>query len=161
VARQTFEIQSDLTLVPGLCERMRALLTEHQVDDSDAIQVEICLVEAVNNAIEHGYRCDPANFVEVRAEVEGAGLRLEVRDRGQGFDPLRLEQALSRQPEFDEIAMLSERGRGLAIIKEVMDEVSYLRTDGVNVLRMSKQVHLSHAGQHSTPTGRSERGSNQ
>jgi serine/threonine-protein kinase RsbW len=155
VAGQIFEIRSDLTLVPELCDRVRALLGDHQVEDIDAIQVEICLVEAVNNAIEHGYRCDPSNVVEVHAELEGAGLRLEVRDRGPGFDPLRLEQALSRRPEFSEISRLSERGRGLAIIKEVMDEVSYLRTEGVNVLRMSKQLQLSHASDEPTRTGRS------
>jgi anti-sigma regulatory factor (Ser/Thr protein kinase) len=46
---------------------------------------------------------------------------------------------------MDERMSLAEGGRGLQIIHDLMDEVSYVSTDSVNRLRMIKQLQTSRA----------------
>jgi serine/threonine-protein kinase RsbW len=139
VPSQTFAIASDVAQVPELCQGIRALLSSQRVDDADAIPIEICVAEAVNNVIEHGYRGDPNQTVEVVASVEPRRVVLEVRDHGPVFDPTS-RRLSSLEPDLTDINALPERGRGLAIIREVMNEVSYLRRDDMNTLRMARDL---------------------
>lgn len=133
-------IASDLMQVAGLAKRVREFMAAQHVSASDANEIEICVVEAVNNAIEHGYNFELGHQVEVELVVAGDSLVIEMRDWGEPFDPVVLAKA--KRPSFDamDIDTLPERGMGLGIIKEVMTKVEHQRRDGANVLIMSKKL---------------------
>jgi serine/threonine-protein kinase RsbW len=57
---------------------------------------------------------------------------VRVFDHGQGFDLANLGA-----PEVDEFC---ERGRGLFLIRALMDTVEYRRTECGNVLEMKKRL---------------------
>jgi anti-sigma regulatory factor (Ser/Thr protein kinase) len=72
--------------------------------------------EAAANAVEHAYGPADAKF-RVRARSEAGAVTVEVRDRGAWRD--------QRDPR---------RGRGLAVMRELMDDVSVNSDDeGTNV----------------------------
>ena len=134
-----------LTLVTDSCldhvflvaAAMRGIARDCGLDELNAAQVELAVVEAVNNAIEHAYAGHPGHRVEVHVAVAGGRLTVEVADTGAGmqWDVVRAS-ALARA----EADPLAEGGRGLLIITEVMDEVGYRRDGARNVLRLTKRI---------------------
>jgi serine/threonine-protein kinase RsbW len=81
--------------------------------------VRVVLCEALANAIVYGNQMDPAKRVEVQVEVDDERVRLNVADEGDGFDPAAV--ANPTDPERIDL----EDGRGLFLIRQLVDEVSF------------------------------------
>jgi serine/threonine-protein kinase RsbW len=97
-----------------------------------AHQVNLVLTEAAANAMEYGPAGDPSPSVRVCVSFSHNDLCIRVYDRGPGFD---LDHIPPPDPEH-----LQERGRGLFIIRSLMDYVTYAKTEGGNVLEMRKRL---------------------
>jgi serine/threonine-protein kinase RsbW len=129
----TLRIDSQLDRVFLIGLSVRAICQTLPVD-ADA--VELCVVEAVNNAVEHAYDDQPGHAVEVDLDVDPATLRIAVRDRGRAMD---WTAACARADAYA-IDTLAEGGRGLFIMRSLMDHLSYRSADGWNVLTMVKEL---------------------
>ena len=81
------------------------------------------LVEACTNAIEHGNKYATDKKVRIIVEMNGHKIVSRVHDEGEGFD---FERFVSEAPTPDP---LSERGRGIMIMKAFTDELSYTLDD--------------------------------
>jgi len=88
-------------------------------------------VEAFNNCVIHAYADMAPGPVEVELEVGEDALSVRVVDHGQAFSPDEVPKP--------NLAALPEGGLGLFIIRNFMDQVSYAREDGANVLTMIKR----------------------
>jgi serine/threonine-protein kinase RsbW len=84
------------------------------------------------NAIRHANAGDPDKTVHVYITIASEQIKIQVYDQGQGFDINSIPP-----PNFDN---LEDRGRGIFLIKSLMDSVSYCRVDGGNVLEMVKNL---------------------
>jgi serine/threonine-protein kinase RsbW len=104
--------------------------------EQSAFEVELCVVEAINNAIEHAYRERPGNEVQVRLEITPQALSVKVADTGSAL-PAR---TLPARAAPDHGAILSDGGRGLFIIQSMMDQVGYESVGGRNVLSMTRKL---------------------
>lgn len=82
-------------------------------------KVRVVLCEALANAIIYGNRLDPEKRVDVRVEVDGDDIMIHVCDEGTGFDP-----AVVPDPTVLE-RVDSEDGRGLFLIRKLVDEVRH------------------------------------
>jgi sigma-B regulation protein RsbU (phosphoserine phosphatase) len=89
---------------------------------SDPVTLRLCLEELLHNAMEHGNRCDVSKKVYITVKAEPQRATIRVRDEGEGFDFERLMES-----SHEESDVLSERGRGLLIVKHYADEISYNR----------------------------------
>ncbi|MBK7541123.1 MAG: ATP-binding protein [Candidatus Competibacteraceae bacterium] len=116
--------------VNGLC-RLTALPA------ADIAQIELAVVEAVNNAVEHAYHGEPGHAVMVEFRLAPDCFTLLVRDRGDPMEPGKLVAPAAKFNEVDPEAW-PLRGRGLAIIKSCMDSVEYHVCDGENTLTMNR-----------------------
>ena len=96
-----------------------------------ALNVPVALTEALSNAILRGNGDDAAKHVWVRAEVSEVRLVLEVEDEGDGFDL----EACTKDPTTPE-NLLREDGRGLFLMRSLMDRVERFRGVG-NVVRLT------------------------
>ena len=106
---------------------------------AEIAKLNLAMVEAVNNAVEHAYHREPGHWVRVELELAPDRFSLRVRDRGQPMPPDRLEAVTAFvDPDPEDPETWSLRGRGLAIIKSCMDRVEYEVRDGVNTLSMSR-----------------------
>ena len=83
------------------------------------------------NAIQYGSSTDAKQSVRVCLSIDDKTLCVKVFDHGQGFD-------LKAVPTLD-FADLDERGRGIFLIRSLMDLVEYRKTDNGNVLEMRKK----------------------
>lgn len=132
----TLRIDSQLDQVFLIGLSVRAIGAAAGLDHEEAGAVELCVVEAVNNAIEHAYREQPGSVVEVEMALAATALRIEVRDRGRRMD----WAAACALPDAHAAEHLAEGGRGVLIMRSLMDGLSYHTADGWNVLRMVKQL---------------------
>jgi serine/threonine-protein kinase RsbW len=83
-------------------------------------EVEVALLEALANAVQHGCKNDPAKKVEVCVACdESRRLLLIIRDPGPGFEPSAIASPVVGQNLF------SAHGRGVFLINQLMDEVHY------------------------------------
>ena len=122
-----------LSLIGNIAEEVARAL-DHYGGDREALayHLNLVLTEAMVNAIEHSSPVDTDHTVRVCIFIEEDDLCIRVYDHGQGFDI-----DLIPAPDLDE---LSERGRGIFMIRTLMDSVSYRRTDAGNVLEMHKAL---------------------
>jgi serine/threonine-protein kinase RsbW len=134
------QIDSDFDKVALLARAVRALCAE-LLDADAADAVEISLVEAVNNVIEHGYEGKPGRDVGVEVSVQPDRIVIEVVDHAPPMKPDALDHTPA-EISFDEtnIDALPEGGMGLALIQMSMDEVEYSSGPGENRLRMVKRI---------------------
>ena len=107
-------IGADPMQIALLRQDLRGWLTSHGVDDESAQAVLLGCSEAVANAIEHGYRDNPFGQVEVRATVSDSAVEVRVADGG------------TWRAAHEDVA----RGRGLQLIRQVMDHVAIDRSAG-------------------------------
>ena len=107
------------------------------LDDTLAFQLELCVVEAVTNAIRHAYGGLPAHQVEVTVEVAADRISYQVSDTGKCHPHFAQPGAVF---DWQTPAQAPEHGMGLAIIWEVMDEVQYHSENGRNRLTMTKFI---------------------
>lgn len=93
--------------------------------------VPVALTEALSNAILRGNREDATKSVRVRLIVDERLLVLEIEDDGLGFD---LEACTADPTTPDNLAR--EDGRGLFLMRRLMDRVEQFRGSG-NVVRLT------------------------
>ncbi len=122
-------------LLKVFCERVGASQEESR-------QIELCAVEALNNAVIHAYQLQPGHPVELHASGSGFEIILEIRDCGVTMPSSELKRSRMdlEGTESEDMENISENGRGLAIIKSVMDSLDYSTLDGTNRLLMTKRV---------------------
>jgi serine/threonine-protein kinase RsbW len=113
-----------LDLVDNVVEAVNELM---QFDEDARTAVSISVVEAGTNAIQHGCRKNGAGRIHLRFEVAADSLTIVVHDPGAGFDLSRVPDPTS--PEN----LLRERGRGIFIMRQMMDEVDYSFDHGTTV----------------------------
>ena len=96
-------------------------------------EIEVAIFEALANAVIHGNHQDQAKQVHVacRCSMDGEVL-ISVRDEGEGFDSRVVPDPT------DAHRLFLTHGRGLHLMKALMDEVSF-EANGT-VVRMRKQM---------------------
>lgn len=141
----TFELETDLALLPSVVNYLQQVVTRMRlIDETERLRVGVALEEALLNAYYHGnleissqlrdeshtayYQlarercrqepyCGRKIFIDVRLTPEETVY--VVRDEGPGFDPTSLPDAT------DPAHLERPSGRGLLLMRTFMDEVRY------------------------------------
>jgi len=122
-----------LRLIGNIAEQLAKVADTVAADhDTIAYHLNLALTEAAANAIRHGPPSGSKNAVRICISIEDKDLCAQVHDHGQGFN---LEAVPT--PDF---ADLDEHGRGLFLIRSVMDSLEYRKTESGNVLEMRKRL---------------------
>jgi serine/threonine-protein kinase RsbW len=102
--------------------RVRRLANRCGCSKDDQADLEIALREALANAIRHGNGARARSRVFLRAYCgPDAGIFILVRDEGPGFDPDQVPDP--REEGRKEL----DHGRGLLLMREMMDRVVFRR----------------------------------
>lgn len=124
-----------LSLIGKIGEDLARELNNFKGDrEALAHHLNVVLTEAMVNAIKHANAADPEKEVQIRICISNKELSIRVYDCGQGFDLNAIPN-----PHF-ETDQLEEKGRGIFIIRSLMDSVKYRKTKGGNVLEMKKAL---------------------
>lgn len=140
--RKIFIIESDLSASARAAERIGVFCRKVGLEGNMLAVIELCAVEALNNAIEHAHASVPDTPVEVDVELEDGELTIRVRDHGHGM-PAELLRHAPRDVTWKNLHLLPERGPGLVILRRAMDEVTYGSSGDGNTLTMRKRIEPS------------------
>lgn len=106
--------------------------------EAEEVDILIAVQEALANAVVHGCRGDAGKTIHCRVEVDASAFTITVRDCGPGFDVEAATQAT------DPGANTTTHGRGIAMMRGLMDEVTY-RRGGAEVQLRKKRAEASSA----------------
>ena len=124
-----------MSLIDGLVESITELIQVTTLQ-RDLDRIELALREAVSNAIVHGNGEDPSKIVAVRVTVNSNdGVRMSVKDQGEGFDPASVVDPTQSGNK------LRSNGRGVFLIKQLMDNVGFHFEQGTEVVMRRAANH--------------------
>ncbi len=106
-----------------------AMFLREKAQNVDQFAVRILLRESVLNAVTHGSGKDPERMVILNVETMQEFVELRVQDPGVGFD----WRSHSRDHDVE---VLSDGGRGIALMEIYSDEMIY--NDSGNKLTLRK-----------------------
>lgn len=126
------EVPGQLEALTPAVEEVMAIARGMECSQGKEFEIETALREALANAIQHGCRNDPDKRVEVCVACDPArGILIVVRDPGAGFDPTSIPSPVRGRNLY------RHHGRGIYLINQLMDEVSFER--GGTEIRMLKR----------------------
>lgn len=117
--------------VEGICEEL-------ELGPELVFNLNLVLEEAVTNVVMYAYPEGETHQIWLSAEDHNGSLVFTLQDEGAEFDPTVV-------PEADITLSAEEReigGLGIFLIRQIMNEVSYQRIDGRNVLTMKKNMEV-------------------
>lgn len=122
--------------VDQLMRFIRLFMGKFGISKNAESEIEIAICEALANAVIHGNQENTNKNVDVicRCSMDGEVLII-VRDQGKGFE----QSAVEDPTEPGRLFLTS--GRGLHIMRALMDEVSF--EENGTVVRMRKRVKTS------------------
>jgi len=127
-------IPADISGLKEILDGIAILLEEQGFPMELISDVQLATDEAVTNAILHGYDGKEGN-VRVIAEADDQEVTVIVEDTALAFDPVAfVSRDVSKDGDDRPVG-----GLGLILIRNVMDEVSYRREYGKNILTMVKR----------------------
>lgn len=135
----TFVVPNDSAAIPELLGQIEAFFSRHAIASEDVVGIDVAIDEVLTNAISYAFKDGDAHEIVVALTAEEKRLTIEIRDDGVPFDPLDLPP-----PDLcDDIDLRKIGGLGMHFVRTLLDEVSYQRLNGWNVLTLRK--HLARA----------------
>ncbi len=92
---------------------------EYCSDDRQEIDILVALQEGLVNAVLHGCHNDPSKIARCSVEIDPDAITFVITDPGDGFDTAGTIDA------SDDGTNLTQHGRGIMMIRSLMDEVHY------------------------------------
>jgi anti-sigma regulatory factor (Ser/Thr protein kinase) len=117
------ELAADFAALSRLREQLRTFLEEAEIDGAVREDLLLVATELCTNAIEASSAGEP---VEVRVTLDGQALRLSVANVAATFGDHEV-------PELRH-GSLQERGRGLAIVRSLVDTMAMSSAGGRTVV---------------------------
>ena len=138
-----FTIDSNLENVPLIGMSVNKLCSSVSFSNIDSFNIELCVVEAITNSIKHACCGESEHEIMVVFTLSQEDVMLDICDTGAcSMNPEMLDKAVIEPPGDDvtDIEGIAEGGRGLGIIKEIMDSVIYRSEAGENCLTLIKKL---------------------
>lgn len=125
-------IRCDLFEVRKLAEWLKARCRDAELSPEVLIELELALVEAANNIVEHG-GLGPDDTIRFGCRITPDSVAMTLSDRGSPH-PGDLYADPHAAP------LDATRSRGVAVILACVDDVHYVRHDGWNLFTLTKRL---------------------
>lgn len=132
-------IPANPATIPVITDGITHVLEEKHWPEEDVAAVQLALQEAMANAIRHGCRNDVSKYLQCSVTVGEPDdeVLIVVRDPGAGFDPESVANPLAPANA------LKPSGRGIFLIKNLMDHVQFADSGREVQMRKKKTSSLS------------------
>jgi len=128
-------IPSSLIYLAKVDDFVEKKLKKLGLNKDQLADVAISVTEVANNAIVHGNKNDPDKKVTLQLITDKSSIVIEVEDEGEGFDLDSLPCPITEEN------LLKEVGRGIFILRSLMDKVDFVfKKEGGTVVRLTKYL---------------------
>jgi anti-sigma regulatory factor (Ser/Thr protein kinase) len=128
----SFTMASDVRYLPVVRGAVGALTAAIGWGEAECRAIVLALDEAIANIIRHAYHGRSDGLIELECRESADGLEVSMLDSGE---PPDLSKICAREVGGDQPG-----GLGTNIIREIMDSVSYQRTESGNRFLASKRL---------------------
>lgn len=132
-----YSIESNLSEVRKLTNILHGFCSEHNLSETLTGQLELILVEAVNNVIEHAYQNKNGFPINTSFEVNPTEVTITIKDEGIAA-ATAIHKSTRSMPDINE---LPEGGWGIALIHSLADNVEHFRKNDSNTLIVIKKIN--------------------
>jgi serine/threonine-protein kinase RsbW len=122
--RDSITISSSPDKISVVDDFLEDWLRKKGIPEDTIADLAIAVTELVNNAIKHGNKQSSDKKVTVKLVYRKGVISASVIDEGKGFDPDDIPDPLAEEN------LLKEVGRGLFIVKSLMDDFRYTFSSG-------------------------------
>ncbi len=151
--------------IPVMRRVLGDTLSQLGLDESCVSDLLLAATEACTNVLRHA---GAGRRYEVVVQVDQTRVMLQVLDNGRGIDPRRVRirrghvrrppmrpgTLLHRRPRAVDVTQLAESGRGLAIMRACVDDVSLRTGPGRGtVVRLRKRIEWREDAPLADPSG--------
>ena len=101
------------------------------------MSLNLALEEAVVNVMDYAYPKDTAGYVNIDVRTDADCVVFVITDNGIPFDPTAMK-------DVDTTLPLEERsigGLGIFLTRQIMDDISYERSNDKNILTLKKNIN--------------------
>jgi len=137
MAIEKFSITSEYHNISMVSRKIKLFLIEDGVSREIIDPIQISLMEALNNSIEHSYLEKPGNNIDIIVSTSAKKIEVNILETGiprTNFDKPKL------QFDPNDLSTAPEGGMGLFIIDNLMDATSYSSNRGVNTTTFYKML---------------------
>jgi serine/threonine-protein kinase RsbW len=120
---KTIQFPSDVEYLEKIEKTSAKIAADAGFDESTVDDISIALTELVNNAIHHGNQNDRNKIVTVSFTVDEKKISISISDQGHGFSPASISDPV--HPDN----LMADNGRGIYLVKALMDNVDYKISD--------------------------------
>ncbi len=141
---ETVEIPlaAELGELSRLAEAVEDFGAVHDLPPGAMFKLNLCFDELITNAISYGFTKPDQAALSVALTVRNGAVVAVVRDNGRPFDPF------TEAPDADTALRVEDRpigGLGVLLVRESMDEFSYERRDGFNIVTLRLKLDRANA----------------
>lgn len=129
-------IKSDLNEIQKVERFTEKMSVKMNFTDEEKDSIAISITEIVSNAISHGNKKDVTKKVTINYNLSPHTLTITVQDEGKGFDVDKIDNPI--EPEN----LLKESGRGIYIVRTLMDKVEYEFNKTGTLVRIEKNKKI-------------------
>lgn len=129
-------LANDLTEIPRLATLVESFFREKGIDSRFAVNVNLALDEVLTNIISHGYRDASTHTINVTMVLEKDVVKATVEDDACAFDPRTAQPPDTESP----LAARPLGGLGIHLVRQLMDRIEYVRSNGRNRLVLWKSL---------------------
>ena len=136
--RKEIRIKNQVGELDHVARFIEEICDELGLDMELKMNLNLVMEEMVSNVIFYAYPEGKTAEIELLAESDGKELTFVLSDRGKEFDPTMKESAdMDINPAERDLG-----GMGIFIVKNIMNEVTYQRLEGKNLLTMKKDIQV-------------------
>jgi serine/threonine-protein kinase RsbW len=128
-------LPSQVAIISPFADQLMRFIARFRNSDGSELNIETALREALANAIVHGNQQDSRKcvYVACRCSTDGE-VSITVQDEGQGFDADSVSD-----PTTPENRLLTQ-GRGIYLMKTLMDEIRFEQRGAVVFMRKASNA---------------------
>ena len=125
-----------LSALADIAEMVTGCAREAGMAEKCLWEIELAVGEAATNIVSYAYPEEEAGTIEIECRLENERFAIVLRDSGQPFDQTKPTTPVLEGP-------LEERqigGYGRFLMRQCLDDLSYAREEGRNVLTFVKRI---------------------
>jgi GAF domain-containing protein/anti-sigma regulatory factor (Ser/Thr protein kinase) len=119
-----FSLEEFPAVNPGKCAELILKICseclEHNMPRARIIDLKLGLTEALSNAVRYGLKKNPYGQVKLGYKVSPGSFKMSIIDPGPGFN-----WQVYSYTDIDEVRFEEEGGRGIPLLREIFDKVTW------------------------------------